>query len=389
MDMGKYKNFKTVEDFVLDRNFIHWAVSQNEDLNLFWNSFIKENPEKKVLIKEALLIIHSVQPVQQEVPQYKLDEIFQKVKIRGSRSKLTRYRYLKYAAVLVFFIGLSNLVYFSIFKEEKFPIENSSAMFKKGKVIFSDGSIKKFNTKLTPITQTSSGNLIVNNDTIEVKSKNKSTALNQIIIPYGKRSDIRLADGTHVWLNSGSTLSYPTEFSGSLREVYLSGEAFFEVTPNVKKPFYVNTRDVKIKVLGTSFNVCAYSDDNTVQTVLVRGKVTEGKNKKFANTIDLKPGERLIYNKIDKNLLKDKVDVRLYSSWIKGYLVFDNVQLKEVCIKLERYYNRDIIVDKSLERISFSGKLDLNNDIKDVLDNIAFASYVNVLEKDETYIIKN
>ncbi len=121
--------------------------------------------------------------------------------------------------------------------------------------------------------------------------------MNQIIIPYGKRSDITLADGTHIWLNSGSQLSYPSEFKTDSREVYLSGEAFFDVKANPNKPFYVITRDIKIKVLGTRFNVSSYNEDNTTQTVLLKGKVTTGKNKIFAQTIDLMPGERMIYDK--------------------------------------------------------------------------------------------
>jgi len=388
MEAEKFKNHHKVEDFILDKKFIHWVISPNDELDSFWNSFISEYPQKETQIRKALLIVHSIQPVKQEVPQHNLDRILQTVKKLERRHKLTRYKYLKYAAVIAFLIGFSNLVYFSILKKNQFPIESFYEMSIKGKVILPDGSIKEFETEQTPITQTSSGNLIINCDTIDVKSNRNKTDLNQIIIPYGKRSDIRLADGTHVWLNSGSKLSYPFKFSENSREVYLSGEAFFEVKPNAKKPFFVNTHDIKIKVLGTSFNVCAYSNDKTVQTVLIKGRVTEGKNKLFASTIDLQPGERLTYIKSDKNLLKDKVDVKLYSSWVKGYLIFDNIPIHEVLTKLKRSYNQDIIIEKGLEQISFSGKLDLQDNIKDVLYNIAFASSLKVLKENGSYIIK-
>jgi len=197
-----------------------------------------------------------------------------------------------------------------------------------------------------------------------------------------------LADGTHIWLNSGSQLSYPTRFKGDSREVYLLGEAFFEVKANPDKPFYVITSDIRIKVLGTSFNVSSYSEDNTVQTVLLKGKVTAGKNKLFASSIELVPGERLTYDKSKSNLSKDKVDVQLYSSWINGYLVFKNIPITEVFTKLKRFYNQDISVDEGLEKITFSGKLDLGDNLKDVLRNIAFASSVNVEEKNDSFLIK-
>jgi ferric-dicitrate binding protein FerR (iron transport regulator) len=213
-------------------------------------------------------------------------------------------------------------------------------------------------------------------------------AVNQIIIPYGKRSEITLADGTHIWLNSGSQLSYPSRFKTNSRDVYLTGEAFFDVTADANKPFYVMTRDFKIKVLGTKFNVSSYSEDRTIQTVLLKGKVSAGKNKLFAETIDLYPGERLVYDKAGNNLAKEKVDVQLYTSWINGYLIFDNEPTTEVFKKLERYYNQRIIASGGLGGNTFSGKLDLKDNIKDVLDNISFASSVKATEENGSFIIK-
>ncbi len=213
-------------------------------------------------------------------------------------------------------------------------------------------------------------------------------AMNQIIIPYGKRSESTLADGTHIWLNSGSQLSYPSRFKTHSREVYLTGEAFFDVTEDVSKPFYVMTRDFKIKVLGTKFNVSSYSEDRTIQTVLLKGKVSAGKNKLFAETIDLYPGERIVYDKAGDRLAKEKVDVQLYTSWINGYLIFDNESTTEVFKKLERYYNQRIIASEKLGGNTFSGKLDLKDNIKDVLENISFASSVKVTEENGSFIIK-
>ena len=213
--------------------------------------------------------------------------------------------------------------------------------------------------------------------------------MNRIIIPYGKRSDITLADGTHIWLNSGSQLSYPSEFKSDSREVFLSGEAFFDVQSNPDKPFYVVTQNIRIKVLGTRFNVSSYNEDNTTQTVLVEGKVVAGTNKLFAKTIDLVPGERMIYDKSNENLSKDRVDVRLFASWVSGYLIFENEPITEVYKKLERYYNQQIAIEGSLEQITFSGKLDLKDNIKDVLENMSFASSVNVLENNGSFTIKN
>ena len=111
-------------------------------------------------------------------------------------------------------------------------------------------------------------------------------------------------------------------------------------------------------------------------------------NKLFAKTIDLIPGERMIYDKKEEQISKDQVDVRLYASWVKGYLIFDNIPITDVYKKLERYYNFKIDAEDGLEKITFSGKLDLKENIKEVLDNISFASSVKVLENNGSYLIK-
>lgn len=387
MEKRQYLKY-TTEDFILDREFSGWVINPDKESDQFWNSFIQEYPEKGDLIRNAALIIKSLQPITQEVPQQRLNAIFQKISQSSKSIALNYYSPLKYVAGIALLIATGSLIWLSVQNKHQFPIEVASGPMLKGKIILSNGATREFDTEQTTLKQTASGSLTLNDDTIADHSKNTTTAMNQIIIPYGKRSEITLADGTHIWLNSGSQLSYPSEFKTDSREVFLSGEAFFDVMANPTKPFFVITRDVKIKVLGTSFNVSSYNEDNTTQTVLVNGKVSAGKNKLFAKTIDLTPGERMIFDKINDQLSKEHVNVELYASWVKGYLVFDNVPITEVYKKLGRYYNQTILTEDGLEKITFSGKLDLKDNIKDVLDNISFASPVKVFEKNGTFIIK-
>lgn len=388
MEVDKFINYQTTEDFILDKEFTHWVLHPNEKLNSFWESFINEHPEKELILRDAILIIKSLQPIRQEVSQQKLDVIFHKVQLSGKKVRFNWNAGLKYAATIALLISVGSLIYLSVQTKNQFPVEVSSEMFLKGKVILSNGTTREFDTEQTTITQTSNGNLSVNSDTIDMDSDQTTSTMIQVIIPYGKRSDITLADGTHIWLNSGSQLSYPSKFKSGSREVYLSGEALFDVKANPNKPFYVITPDIKIKVLGTSFNVCSYKEDNTIQTVLLRGKISAGRNKLFGQTMDLIPGERLTFEKTHKILSKDKVDVRLYASWIDGYLIFDNTPITEIYKKLERFYNEKIIVEEGLDQISFSGKLDLDGQIADVIDNISLASSVKVFKKNGSYIIK-
>ena len=295
---------------------------------------------------------------------------------------------MKYAAGIALLLGVGSLIWMAINTKSQFPIKVSGDPVLKGKIILSNGLVHEFDTEQTIIKQSATGKVTINSDTIQNLPAEKVLAMNQVIIPYGQRSEITLADGTHIWLNSGSQLSYPTEFTGKTREVLLSGEAFFDVTPNPAKPFYVITRDIKIRVLGTSFNVSAYDEDVTAQTILVTGKISAGKNNLFAQTIDLVPGERMVYEKSSENILKDNVDVKLYASWVNGYLIIENMPITEVLRKVQRYYNQSISTGEGLEKITFSGKLDLKDDITDVLANISFASSVNVSENNGTFNVK-
>ena len=151
-----------------------------------------------------------------------------------------------------------------------------------------------------------------------------------------------LPDHSVVWLNSGSTLRYPTVFKKDNRNVELKGEAYFEVEADRKRPFYVNTpAGLSVYVYGTKFNVNAYEDDNSIETVLEKGKVNvispDGKT-----TVQLAPGERLLYNKVDQKLLKGKVDVYEKVAWKDGKLIFRNAELGEIFKRLARHFNVDI-----------------------------------------------
>jgi len=261
----------------------------------------------------------------------------------------------------------------------------------KGRVILPDGTISEFETEQTKIQQTITGELTINSDTVslgDTAEKTGKTAMAQVLIPYGKRSDITLADGTRIWLNAGSQLSYPVNFTGNSREVYLAGEAFFEVESDPAKPFHVITGDMKIRVTGTRFNVTSYANDPTTQTVLLSGKVSAAKNQRFARPVELEPGERVVYNKQENEMKKDKVDVELYASWVNGYLVFDNEPVDNIFNKLERYYNKNILTEKLSGHPTFTGKLDLADDLKKVLENIGFSASFSVEFENDTFIIQ-
>jgi len=392
MNAEKYRLF-TTDEFVLDEGFSQWVLHPDKISDKFWTDFLGSYPEKRIELRDAAFIVKALQPVEDNVPDEQLDDLLKRVySYSRVRTKKIFYYSLRVAAVLAVLIGVVSILIVNDHLHNRFPLVNADTKdHNQGIVVLSDGSSVKFDTKETVINQITAGNLLINNDTIKVPvnaKKNNPAALNQIIIPYGKRSEVALADGTHVWLNSGSQLLYPAEFTGKTREVYLSGEAFFDVKADPAHPFFVITKEVKISVLGTRFNVSAYNEDQTMQTVLLQGKVNIRKNSLLSRAEELIPGERMVFNRESKTFLKDKIDTQYVTSWVYGYLICENEPTPAIFKKLERYYNQTILSEKGLEEITFSGKLDLKENLKDVLENIAFASSVKITLEGEHYMIK-
>ncbi len=210
-------------------------------------------------------------------------------------------------------------------------------------------------------------------------------AYNTLVVPYGRRVDIVLADGTRVWLNSGSRLVYPNAFKGDKREVFLQGEAFFDVAHNREKPFHVYAKEVDVKVLGTSFNVRAYSDEPAVKAVLVEGSVALSDAGNTKNKAHLTPGRMAIYE-TGKPFLLSNVNTEMYTSWKEGYLYLRNEPLQGLLKTIVRYYNVPIQIEKDQEERFFSGRLNLQSDIEETIEVIALTTGYTA-EKTERGII--
>ena len=211
---------------------------------------------------------------------------------------------------------------------------------------------------------------------IEQKATSSTEPIfNTLIVPFGKRSEIVLSDGSKVWLNSGSKLIFPAKFASEKREVYLEGEAIFEVNHNRNKPFFVKSKNHEIEVLGTVFNVSNYMDDSAIYTVLQSGsiKINYASNKLFNSekNVIVKPGNMVTFNKANLDVQKTNVDVEQYFSWRDGVFIFKNDPLQDIVKKISRYYNIEIsITDNNRANETFSGYLDVNGSIESVLETI-------------------
>ncbi len=216
--------------------------------------------------------------------------------------------------------------------------------------------------------------IIDSNRRVEQEINTLELTHNTMVVPYGKRSVLTMADGTKVWLNSGSKLVYPVTFDGKTRDVYLEGEAFFDVAHKDRQPFNVSTKDFKIRVLGTIFNVSAYSDDKTSSAVLASGKIElqyASKSLLGKSKIEMSPEIMVTYDPESKEIIEKKVSVSQYTSWKDGFFILEKARMDEIIKKLSRYYNVDIILsDGEIANETFSGYLDLKKTALQVLEVI-------------------
>ena len=220
----------------------------------------------------------------------------------------------------------------------------------------------------------------------------KEVILNQAIVPYGRRHRIDLSDGTVVELNSGSRLVFPAVFSGKKREVYLQGEAFFAVSRNEKQPFVVRTDFMDVQVLGTRFNVSAYSDENMVSAILAEGSVDVlQKGKMLANTrVNLQPGQGYFYSVEKSEYEIAEVNLNHYISWKDGWLFMKDQPVPDIVKKLEKYYNIKIDMEEpGLAKALVSGKLVLSDNLDHALGYLAKTLEVRSVKRaDGTYLFK-
>jgi len=171
----------------------------------------------------------------------------------------------------------------------------------------------------------------------------------ETIAPRGQKSQIVLADGTKVWLNSDTKIKYPGSFSKNQRDVYLDGEAFFEVSKNEQQPFVVHTSQVNVKVLGTKFNIKAYADESDIETSLFEGKINLVLNNSLAEKPvekEVKPGQSFIFSKTDHQLVANRFPQDEINGWKKNQLIFKDDTFSNLVRKVERWYDVKVVYDE-------------------------------------------
>lgn len=369
---------KRLENRLTDEEFQYleeWKQANEENAILFHK--LSMDPERQYLERELKL--------EQSNKRANWDKI--QAKIKNDRVRKLKVNFLRAVAVLILAIG--STLFFSNLLDN-----NISNVIGPGTqqaiLITSDGERYQLNEEVT----IKEGDVFISNKTQELIYQKKSNitksqlTYNTIIIPRGGEYKLTLMDGTRIWLNSNSKLRFPSEFGSGIRKVELKGEAFFEVAKDSVHPFVVNANKAQVKVLGTSFNVNAYSDLNEIVTTLVEGRV-EVSDTLFGNKVKLLPNEQYRFNKLTGKTLKQIVDTEIYTAWKDGRFVFENESLEDIMTRLSRWYNVDVsFLNESVKKLRFSGDLTRYDNIDQILELIEVTQKVKFTIKDRALLVE-
>ena len=210
---------------------------------------------------------------------------------------------------------------------------------------------------------------------------------NTLTIPKGNDYHLMLSDGSVVYLNTSSRLRYPVRFSGKTREVELLGEGYFDVKHDPDHPFIVKTKDVAVKVLGTSFNLRAYQEEEAIYTTLVEGRV-EVRNQQ--SEVILSPSQQAVCTPEGRNIDVQTVNTDYYVGWISGRFIFNNTRLDDILTRLQQWYNFEVFYEKEeLKDLPFSLNIDKHKEFAHILNALERTERVRFSIKDKTVVVKN
>ena len=367
------------DNFLLNEDFIQWRLFQTKASEDYWADFRLKNPQQEKALQDAIRQFDAVEINRYLISDSDKKEIYRNVLRNIHQYKRRRLIIKVSSAAAVLLIGILSLLFISqmnkdtgnaVLQEDEMIIGEALP----GEEIYLISAGKKINlAQNSHIGLAKDGKALITDSTASKKELLLAkTELNKLVVPYGKRSELTLSDGTEIWLNSGTELDFPTEFKGKTREIYVNGEIFIEVAHNQQIPFIVHAQDMDIRVQGTSFNISAYRDDIKKTVVLVEGKVKIERGEK--HIAELLPNEKIDIT--ENNILKETVDVSEYISWRNGVLEFNSTPMPEILKKIGRYYNVQFegTTDMKLRELTCSGKLFLSNNLDSVMTSVSILS---------------
>lgn len=396
--------YKDIEKFLLDDNLFQWAKYGDSDTSFDLESYKLQHPGCGEQIDLAIAIIRGVkvtEDAKHTSPSYKmyqlnamLDKVSEERPIKSVTQTSKHYFSLRrrLIAPIASAVALLILFYGAYWMTNSLSVSNSQGLTatvtdtichsNQVQIILDGKQAVGLDQNNAEITVEEDGSILVDKQLV-TKAREEKVATNQVIVPYGKRSKIFLPDGSILWINSGSSISYTSDFQIN-RKLNVQGEVYLDVKKDAAHPFVVKTNRMEVTVLGTSFNVTDYARDEESAVVLVQGSV----NVTLKNNLKqrLSPNQRFTN---ENGVLKvDEVDVYSYICWKDNIMKFNGQKLGEILQLLSRYYDVKIEINGSLKDEQYFGTLDLNCTIDDILENISLTTPLQITKEGNVMYIK-
>lgn len=362
-------------DFEIIWKKIHSQATEEEETLL--NQWIDCHPNHQKYFDQAVKYYTSGSQLAQSPSELKktLKRIYREANIHTPIQNSRIIGITSIAASILF------LLYFQFFRVEKSEdpivtpqVQSIAPGTAKAVLILADGSEHDL---------TADENSIIDVDGIEIKNTGKALEYlgksevvaeikyNTLKIPRGGEYFLVMSDSTKVWLNSETTLRFPVQFAANERRVELTGEAYFEVTKNAMVPFIVTSGNQQVRVIGTEFSISSYSDNPTIFTTLVKGRVEVSLENFPEKKMFLNPNEQSIVSVNENQIQKKTVDVSSYIAWKDGRFVFNDQQLEEIMSTLSKWYDVQVIfTNQSDKKLRFTGNLERYEDFNNILTKI-------------------
>lgn len=340
-------------------------------------AWLKTSPSHRTLLNTMQQEFEQTMRVRHEIPAEISDRIENRLLEEITRDNKPKIRSISYwrwsaAAAVVLLIGGSIL----LMNRTSRPVV-LMAVNKTAAEVIAPGTNKAVLTLANgeTVVLDSAGNQVISQGNTLVRQRNgqleysgqgdnDAVVYNTLAVPRGGQFNIVLPDGSHVWLNAASTLKYPTAFKGADRRVEIQGQGYFEVAKNTKQPFFVKVNDMEVQVLGTSFDVMAYTDEKSVKTTLVEGAVNVNRG---GNQLRLQPGQQAVLDHATGSLIMRRTDVDQVIAWKTGFFEFDNASLTDIMRQLSRWYDIDVNYERAADSRLFGGRISRNLPLSDIL----------------------
>ncbi len=386
-----HNNNSSFQHFIEDASFQQWVLFPDAENTLYWKDHYHSHPEQQKAMDEARNFILSLRFKEDrpdsEVIERSLAQALEIIKTKESAIPIRKIKsktripafWWAAAALLPILFSVWFIVSNKSFDKElaegnSGPAQTTTSILPgtdRATLTLADGSVVILDTAdQESIMGQQNVKLISANGQITYRAtaqalKGVEMQFNKIVTPRGGQYKIELQDGTMVWLNAASSLRYPVAFNSNQREVELEGEGYFEVAHNAAKPFIVKLTDgTQVTVLGTHFNINSYADENAVKTTLLQGSVMiaqGGQQKK------LRPGDQAVTGQ-DKFNVVHLANTDQIVAWKNGYFSFNDDNLESIMRQLSRWYNVEIAFPQGVPDVLFSGELDRNLKLEELLE---------------------